>query len=175
MSDKDALFVLVAPYENVEAAVADCDAMRALYARSRPAHGLDAAVVERDVYGQVLLVDDCEANQMEMGLAIGIASALFPPIGVGAALAAGPGGGDAVGAIVRHVRRDIAREEFEQLAEMLEAAEAGLIAVYEASVAEQVEATISSDSYTIIRASDVDAHQLVRDAGSVTGATITKK
>ena len=175
MSDKDALFVLVAPYDDVADAVADCDALQALSPRATTEHPFDAAVVERDVYGQVLLVDDCAANHMEMGLAIGIASALFPPIGVGAALAAGPGGGDAVGAIVRHVHCDIPREELDQLAEMLEAAGAGLVAVYDASIAEQVEATISSESYTIIRASDVDAHQLVRDAGSATGPAITKK
>ena len=65
--------------------------------------------------------------------------------------------------------------ELDQLAEMLEAAGAGLIAVYDASVAQQAEAAISSSSYTIIRAADVDADQLVRDAGSLTESAITKK
>lgn len=175
MSDKDALFVLVAPYDTVAAAIADCDALQALYPETHAAHGFDAVVVVRDVYGQVLLVEDCGQVSTELGLAIGIASALFPPIGVGAALAAGPDGGAAVGAIVRHVHGDVPREELEQLAEMLEAAGAGIVAVYDASVAARVEETISSPSYTIIRASDVDAGQLVRDAGPVTESAITRK
>ena len=146
MPDSEALFVLAAPYENVAAASADLDALEVLYAQSRANRPLDAVVVERDVYGQVLLVEQTHpAKGPEIGLAIGVASTLFPPIGVGAALTV-PGGGAAVGAIVRHLHADIPREELDQLAEMLEAAEAGLVVVYDKSVARKVEATVSSDS-----------------------------
>ena len=175
MPDSEALFVLAAPYENVAAASADLDALEALYAESHADRPLDAVVVERDTYGQVLLVEQTRPDRdPEIGLAIGVASTLFPPIGVGAALTV-PGGGAAVGAIVRHLHADIAREELDQLAEMLEAAEAGLVVVYDESVAQRVEATVSSDSHTIIRASDVDPHQVVRDAGPLTDSVITKK
>jgi len=175
MPDREALFVLAAPYENVAAASADLDALEALYAESGANRPLDAVVVERDMDGQVLLVDRTHAGKgPEIGLAIGVASTLFPPIGVGAALTV-PGGGAAVGLIVRHLHADIPREELDQLAEMLEAAEAGLVVVYDESVAQQVEATVSSDSHTIIRASDVDPHQLVRDAEPLTESVITKK
>ncbi len=175
MPDSEALFVLAAPYEDVAAASADLTALEALYADSQSARPLDAVVVERDAYGQVLLVEQTHADKgVEIGLAIGVASTLFPPIGVGAALTV-PGGGAAVGAIVRHLHADIPREELDQLAEMLEAAEAGLVVVYDESVAQKVEATVSSDSHTIIRASDVDPHQVVRDAGPLTDPVITKK
>ena len=175
MPDREALFVLAAPYDDVAAASADLTALEALYAESQTARPLDAVVVERDAYGQVLLVEHTHADRgPEIGLAIGVASTLFPPIGVGAALTV-PGGGAAVGAIVRHLHTDIPREELDQLAEMLEAAEAGLVVVYDESVAQKVEATVSSDSHTIIRASDVDPHQVVRDAGPLTDPVITKK
>lgn len=175
MPDSEALFVLAAPYENVAAASADLDALEVLYAQARANRPLDAVVVERDVYGQVLLVEQTHpAKGPEIGLAIGVASTLFPPIGVGAALTV-PGGGAAVGAIVRHLHADIPREELDQLAEMLEAAEAGLVVVYDKSVARKVEATVSSDSHTIIRAADVDPHQLVRDAGPLTDSVIAKQ
>lgn len=164
LAGKDALFVLVAPYESVAAASADVEALEILYAEARTTRALDAVVVERDPYGQVLLVEQTHAKDPEIGLAIGVASALFPPIGVGAAFTV-PGGGAAVGAIVRHLHADIPRDELDQLAEMLEAAEAGLVVVYDEAVARRVEATVSSASHTVIRASDVDAHQLVRDAG----------
>jgi uncharacterized membrane protein len=175
MPDSEALFVLAAPYDDVAAASADLTALEALYAESQTARTLDAVVVERDAYGQVLLVEPTRSDTcLEIGLAIGVASTLFPPIGVGAALTV-PGGGAAVGAIVRHLHADIPREELDQLAEMLEAAEAGLVVVYDESVAQKVEATVSSDSHTIIRASDVDPHQVVRDAGPLTDPVITKK
>jgi len=175
MPDSEALFVLAAPYENVAAAIADLDALEDLYAQSRASRPLDAVVVERDMYGQVLLVEQTHPGKgPQIGLAIGVASTLFPPIGVGAALTV-PGGGAAVGAIVGHLHADIPREELDQLAEMLEAAEAGLIVVYDEPVAESVETTVSSDSHTIIRASDVDPYQLVRDAGSLADSVISKK
>ena len=175
MPDSEALFVLAAPYDDVAAASADLAALEALYAEAQTSRALDAVVVERDVYGQVLLVERTHTDKApEIGLAIGVASTLFPPIGVGAALTV-PGGGAAVGAIVRHVHADIPREELDQLAEMLEAAEAGLVVVYDESVAQKVEATVSSDSHTIIRASDVDPHQAVRDAGPLTDPVSTKK
>ena len=175
MADREALFVLVAPYESVAAASADLDALEVLYAESRTTRALDAALLERDAYGQVLLVEQAQADkEPEIGLAIGVASTLFPPIGVGAALTVA-GGGAAVGAVVRHLHGDIPREELDRLAEMLEAAEAGLVVVYDEFVAEQVESTVSSESHTIIRASDVDARQLVRDAGPLSDSVITKK
>jgi uncharacterized membrane protein len=175
MRDSEALFVLAAPYDDVAAASADLTALEALYAEAQTSRALDAVVVERDAYGQVLLVERTYTDKApEPGLAIGVASTLFPPIGVGAALTV-PGGGAAVGAIVRHLHADIPREELEQLAEMLEAAEAGLVVVYDESVAQKVEATVSSDSHTIIRASDVDPHQVVRDAGPLSDPVITKK
>ena len=174
MPDSEALFVLAAPYDAVAAANADLAALEALYAESHTTRALDAVVVERDAYGQVLLVEKTHPGKgTEIGLAIGVASTLFPPIGVGAALTV-PGGGTAVGAIVRHLHADIPREELDQLAEMLEAAEAGLVVVYDESVAEKVEATVSSDSHTIIRASDVDPQQLVRDAEPLTDSVNTK-
>jgi hypothetical protein len=171
MAGRDALFVLVAPYDTAAAATLDLDAVEALYPGSGSTHGFDAVVVERDADGQVLVVDQTRAHA---GLAIGVAAALFPPIGVGAALALGAGGGSTLGAIVRHLHGDIPREELEQLAEMLEAAGAGLILVYDETVAEVVESTVSSESHTIIRASDVDADELVREARALTESVIAE-
>ena len=171
MAGRDALFVLVAPYDAAAAASADLDAVEALYPGSATTHGFDAVVLERDPDGQVLVVEHVGA---QAGLAIGVAAALFPPIGVGAALALGPGGGATLGAIVRHVHADIPREELEQLAEMLEAAGAGLVLVYDEAVAETVEASLSSESHTIVRASDVDADALVREARALTEPVIAQ-
>jgi hypothetical protein len=168
----DALFVLVAPYESVADASTDLAVLEALYAEPAAGRALDAVVVSRDAYGQVLLVDG--RTGPEIGLSLGVAATLFPPIGVGAALTV-PGGGATIGMIVRHLHRDIPREELDQLADMLQAAEAGLVVVYDEAMAAEVEARVSSESHTIIRASDVDLHELVRDVFPLTDPAFTKK
>jgi len=172
MAANDALFVLVAPYESVADASTDLAVLETLYAEPPMGRALDAVVVERDAYGQVLLVDGQKGP--EIGLSLGVASTLFPPIGVGAALIV-PGGGATIGMIVRHLHRDIPREELDQLADMLQAAEAGLVVVYDETMAAEVEARVSSESHTIIRASDVDLHELVRDVFPLTDPAFTKK
>ena len=77
--------------------------------------------------------------------------------------------------IVRHLHADIPREELDQLADMLQAAEAGLVVVYDEAMAPEVEARVSSESHTIIRASDVDLHELVRDVFPLSGPAFTEK
>ena len=165
MSASDALYVLAAPYDRVADAAADFAEIETLYVEPR-GRGFDAVVLERDAYGQVLVVEDRTSGA---GLAIGVAAALFPPIGVGAALALGSGGGATVAAVVRHVHADIPPDELRRLAEMLEAADAGLIAVYDDPAARKVERAISTDSCTVIRASNVDVAQLIRDADAAAG------
>jgi hypothetical protein len=172
LAANDALFVLVAPYASVADASTDLAVLETLYAEPPTGRALDAVVVERDAYGQVLLVDG--RTGPEIGLSLGVASTLFPPIGVGAALTV-PGGGATIGMIVRHLHRDIPREELDQLADMLQAAEAGLVVVYDEAMAPEVEARVSSESHTIIRASDVDLHELVRDVFPLTDPAFTKK
>ena len=171
-SHEAALYVLAAPYETVAAASADCEAIDAVHREGVPARPADVLVLERDDFGQVLLPDGCEVR---LGLALGVAASLFPAIGVGAALSLGTGGGAAVGALVGYVHADIAPEELRQLAEMLDAAGAGLIAVYDEPLAAAVESAVSSPSTSIIRASSVDVDRLLREAGSVTDPALTKR
>ena len=165
MSASDALYVLAAPYERVADAAADFAEIETLYVAPR-GRGFDAVVLERDAYGQVLVVEDRTSGA---GLAIGVAAALFPPIGVGAALALGNGGGATVAAVVRHVHADIPPDELRLLAEMLEAADAGLIVVYDNPLVRKIERAISSENCTVIRASSVDVAQLIRDADHAAG------
>jgi hypothetical protein len=175
MAANDALFILVAPYESVAEASTDLAVLAALYAEPPAARTLDAVAVVRDAYGQVLLVEQPQGHRgPEICLSLGVAATLFPPIGVGAALTV-PGGGSTIGMIVRHLHADIPREELDQLADMLQAAEAGLVVVYDEAMAPEVEARVSSESHTIIRASDVDLHELVRDVFPLSGPAFTEK
>src|SRR6478752_7029812 len=103
--EKDTLFVIAAAYDDVDSAVADYEAVKALYREVKSSHDFDASVIEKDQDGKVHIVKKHEqptrhgaAVGLGWGLAAGVAAALFPPVGIVGALAAGGAGGAAIGA-----------------------------------------------------------------------------
>src|SRR4051795_5690698 len=54
--DNDTLYVIAAAYEDVDAAVADYEAVKALYREVRSSHDFDAAVIAKDDEGKVHIV-----------------------------------------------------------------------------------------------------------------------
>ena len=94
--EKDTLYVIAAAYDDVDLAVADYEAVKELYREVRTSHDFDAAVIAKDENGKVHIVKKHEeptrhgaAVGLSWGLAVGVAAALFPPIGIGIAAAAG--------------------------------------------------------------------------------------
>ena len=90
------LYVLAASYDSVEQARADFDAIRALYDAIKASDKFDAAVLSKNDQGKVHIDKTYEAGTrhdalrgLGWGLAAGTAAALFPAIGIGAALAVG--------------------------------------------------------------------------------------
>jgi nucleotide-binding universal stress UspA family protein len=55
-SDADTLYVAAAPYDDVDAAVADYEAVKALYREVRSSHDFDAAVIRKTTDGKVTIV-----------------------------------------------------------------------------------------------------------------------
>ena len=106
------LYVLAASYDSVEKARADFEAVRALYNEIKASDKFDAAVISKNETGKVHIDKTYEAGTrhdalkgLGWGLAAGAAAALFPAIGIGAALTVGGAGGAAIGALVGHHRR----------------------------------------------------------------------
>ena len=56
MSKKDTVLVLAAAYDDVGAAEADYEAIKALYYDVKTSHDFDAAVIDRDESGKVRVV-----------------------------------------------------------------------------------------------------------------------
>ena len=54
--EKDALFVIAAAYDTVDAAVADYEAVKALYREVKSSHDFDAAVIAKEADGKVKIV-----------------------------------------------------------------------------------------------------------------------
>ena len=125
-TDTQLLDVLVATYGNVGDAEIDLKRIRDIYKELGTSHNFDAAVISKNKTGRVKIDKTYEAGRrhdalkgLGFGLAAGLAAALFPPVGIGAALAAGGTGGAAIGALVGHVHSGIPRGDLKTIGDLL--------------------------------------------------------
>jgi uncharacterized membrane protein len=166
--ENDTLYVIAAAYDDVDLAVADYEAVKELYREVRTSHDFDAAVIAKDEKGKVRIVKKHEqptrhgaAVGLGWGLAVGVVAALFPPVGIG--IAAAGGAGAAVGGVAGHASGGVSRGDLKDLGETLDAGQAGLIAVYETNLAEQIVANIKAANRLVYKATDMAADQLAAD------------
>jgi len=134
--EKDVLYVIAASYDDTDAAVADYEAIKALYREVKSSHDFDASVIAKGEDGKVRVVKKHEeptrhgaAKGLAWGLAVGVTAALFPPVGIGMAAATGAGGA-AIGAVAGHASGGMSRGDLKELGDTLDAGQAGLIVVY---------------------------------------------
>ena len=166
--EKDTLYVIAAAYDTVEEAVADYELIKALYREVKTSHDFDAAVVSKDEEGKVHIEKRHEqptrhgaASGLGWGLAAGVAAAIFPPVAIG--IAGAGAGGATIGAVIGHATGGMSRGDLKDLGETLDAGQAGLIAVYETNMADQIAANIKAANRVVSRATDVAADQLAAD------------
>jgi len=169
MADPDLVMVMAASYDSVSDAEVDYEAIKALYYDRGASHDFDAAVIERDDEGKVRVVKKHEqptrhgaAKGMKWGLAIGVASAILPGIGLVGGLVAGAVGGAGIGAVKGHMEGGMDNDDLKQIGQVLEHGKAGLIAVYATNVADQVAASIKADNRFISKAIDAKADELAK-------------
>ena len=113
----DTLYVLAAAYDHVEDALAEYEAINVAHKHVGSTHDFDADVIAKGANGSVEIVRRHDAGKshgaetgLTWGLAAGAVAALFPAVGILAALAVGGGAGAALGAVTGHAsRRDAAR------------------------------------------------------------------
>jgi len=166
--EKDTLFVIAAAYDDVDSAVADYEAVKALYREVKSSHDFDASVIEKDQDGKVHIVKKHEqptrhgaAVGLGWGLAAGVAAALFPPVAIGIAGAGAAGAG--IGAVAGHAAGGMSRGDLKDLGETLDAGQAGLIVVYETNLADQIAANIKAANRMVSKATELAADQLAED------------
>jgi uncharacterized membrane protein len=171
MSDKpDALFVVAASYDSVDAAVSDYEAVKALYYEIKTSDEFDAAVIAKGDGDKVKIVKKHEqptrhgaAHGLGWGLAAGAVAALFPAVGILGALTVGGGAGAAIGAVSGHVSGGMRRDDLKELGEVLDEGQAGLIVVYATNIADQVVANIKAANRMVSKATDMAADDLARE------------
>lgn len=168
--DTQLLEVLAATYNSVTDAEADMKALREVYKALGTSHNFDAAVIHKTKRGRVKIDKTYEAGErhdalkgLGFGLAAGLAAALFPPIGIGAALTAGGVGGAAIGALVGHMQTGIPRGDLKALADLLDPAQAGLIVVYETSLADQVMKNIKAIKHLVRKVADLKEDEIAEE------------
>jgi uncharacterized membrane protein len=131
MSDNP-MFLYAGEYERVEDAKADLEALKELH-REGVVGTYDAAVVTKNEEGKVEIVEKIEKPTQHggwAGLAVGAALGLiFPP----SVLVSGLVGAGA-GALIGHLEGGMSRSDLKEVGEMLDASEAALIVVGEATL-----------------------------------------
>jgi uncharacterized membrane protein len=167
-TDADTLYVAAAAYDDVDAAVADYEAVKQLYRAVRSSHDFDAAVIAKSDDGKVRIVKKHEqptrhgaAVGLGWGLAVGVTAALFPPLGIGIATAAGAGA--AIGGVAGHASKGMSRGDLKDLGEALDEGQAGLVVVYAFNLADQVGASMKAANRVVSKATDMAADELVAD------------
>jgi len=166
--EKDTLYVIAAAYDDVDLALADYAAVKELYREVRTSHDFDAAVIAKDGNGKVHIVKKHEQPTrhgtvvgLGWGLAVGVTAALFPPVGIG--IAAAGGAGAALGAVAGHAGGGMSRADLKDLGDTLDTGQAGLIAVYETNLAEQIVANLKAANRLVYTATNMAADQLADD------------
>ena len=179
MSKKDTelLDVLVATYDNVGDAEADLKRVREIYKGLGTSDNFDAAVISKDKRGRVKIDKTFEAGRrhdalkgLGFGLAAGLVAAIFPPVGIGAALTAGGAGGAAIGALVGHVQSGLPRGDLKAFADLLDPSEAALIVVYETKLADQVKKNVKAVKHLVRQMADVKAGEIAEEIKQVRAA-----
>ncbi len=165
---EDALFVIAAAYDDPDAAVADYEAVKALYRAVKTSHDFDAAVIAKDETGKVRIVKKHEQPTrhgavvgLGWGLAVGVVAVLFPPVGIGIVTAGAAGA--AIGGVAGHASGGMSRGDLKELGEVLDNGQAGLIVIYETNLADQVAANIKAANRIVSKATDMEADQLAED------------
>jgi uncharacterized membrane protein len=166
----DTLVVAAASYDDVEDAITDYEAIKALYYEIKASEDFDAAVIRKGEHGKVKIVKKHEqptrhgaVHGLGWGLAAGAVAALFPAIGILGALTVGGGAGAAIGAVSGHVSGGMKRGDLKELGEVLDEGDAGLVVVYATNLADQVAANIKAANRLVSKATDLAAEDLARD------------
>lgn len=161
LANTDELFLYIGEYPDLESAEADYAAIKALHTVDLIGT-FDAAVVTKTEDGKLKIAHHTEKPTQHggwggfaVGAAIGI---IFPPAILGTALAGG-----AVGAVGGHLAGGLPRGELKELADVLEAGDAAVVAIAEPTVEEAIEKAAIRAKRELKRAIKADVKELNRE------------
>ena len=170
----DTLIAYVGVYDGLADAEADYQLVKELHTEAGLIDAYDAAVVERREDGKTKIVKKHETPTRVggvlgggIGLATGLAVALFPFAAVGGGLlAATAGGGAILGAVAGHAAAGMSRHDLKELGESLDDGQAGLIVVAVSDMGAKVERAMKRAAKLQQKELKADTAEIERDAAS---------
>jgi uncharacterized membrane protein len=168
----DTFIALAAVYSDVDAAIADYQAVHDLHTKDGLIDAYDAAVIERKDDGKVKIVKKHETPTRvagvgggALGLATGLVIALFPAAAIGGGLLLGTtGAGAALGAIAGHAAAGMSRKDLKELGEQLDEGQAGLVVVGVSDMGAKVEAAMKHAEKIQQKQLEADVDAISQDA-----------
>lgn len=161
---------LAAQYASEDDAVKDFEDAQAHFKDDKHEHEhgpIDAAVITRGVDGKLAIVRRTEGAKghktrkgLSIGLASGLAVALFPAVALGGALVVAGGSGAGIGAIAGHISRKTPSKDLEAIGATLDAGSAGIVLVAVPADADEVEALLGNATRVTKRDVAVDKDKL---------------
>jgi len=160
----DTYFAFIGVYSDVDDALADYDAVKALHTEADLIDAYDAAVVEHRDDGKVKIVKKHETPTRVggvlgggVGLATGLVIALFPAAAIGTGLlAATTAGGAILGSVAGHAAAGMSRKDLKEAGEGLDEGTAGLVVVGISDMESKIE-------HAMKKAQKIEAKQLKAD------------
>ncbi len=160
----DTLLVYCGVYAEAADALADYELIKELHTKANLIDAYDAAVIERDYKGKIKITKKHETPTRVggvlgggVGLATGLAIALFPAAAIGGGLLlATTGGGALLGSLAGHAAAGMSRNDLKELGESLDEGEAGLIVVAVSDMGAKIRTAMK-------RARRIDEKQLKAD------------
>jgi uncharacterized membrane protein len=167
----DTLVAYLGVYADVDDALADYDAIKALHVEADLIDAYDAAVIERKD-GKVKIVKKHETPTRAggvlgggVGLATGLVIALFPAAAIGAGLLAGTTvAGGVLGAVAGHAAAGMSRHDLKEAGEALDEGTAGLIAVGVSDMGAKIERAMKKAEKVQAKELKADQEALEKDA-----------
>jgi len=167
----DTFFAYVGVYDNVEDARTDYDAVKALHTEAELIDAYDAAIVERKDNGKVKIVKKHETPTRAggvagggVGLATGLAIAIFPAAAIGTGLLAGATAvGASLGAWAGHAAAGMSRHDLKELGEALDAGTAGLVVVGVSDMESKIDAALANAEKVEKKPLEADTAELATD------------
>jgi uncharacterized membrane protein len=167
----DTFIVFTSTYSNVDDAVQDFEAVKAIYRDQNIIDTFDAAVLEKAPDGKIKIVKKHEQPTRDglklgagLGLATGLAIVLFPGAAIGAGLlAATTGAGAAMGALAGHVSGGMSRGDLKELGESLDTSTAALVVIAATDLEEKVRNVLKKAVKTIRKQVKADSKELEKE------------
>jgi uncharacterized membrane protein len=168
----DTFFAYVGVYGDVADALTDYDAVKALHTEADLIDAYDAAVIERKDNGKVKIVKKHETPTRVggvagggIGLATGLAIAIFPAAAIGTGLLAGTtAAGAGLGAWAGHAAAGMSRHDLKELGEALDAGTAGLVVVGVSDMESKIDAALAHAEKVEKKPLQADTNELESDA-----------